>query len=129
MRSLSNFHSNILFLPFRKTNSLALSAAIKQHISSKYDQHPDMFKQDLEVIDGLRRDAVNVREPHTSGIRKIAAYAGQLSWMGGKFPIDVSIRIYHVQRHGAYRKVDRRRLYMVPCYRIQHRSTNVAEQS
>jgi hypothetical protein len=48
-----------------------------------------MFKQDLEVIDALRRDAVNVREPHTSGIKKIAAYAGQLSWMGGKFPIDV----------------------------------------
>jgi hypothetical protein len=50
-----------------------------------------MFKQDLEVIDALRRDAVNVREPHTSGIRKIAAYAGQLSWMGGKFPIDVCL--------------------------------------
>jgi programmed cell death 6-interacting protein len=48
-----------------------------------------MFKQDLEVIDALRRDAVNVREPHVSGIKKLAAYAGQLSWMGGKFPIDV----------------------------------------
>ena len=48
-----------------------------------------MFKQDLEVIDALRRDAINVREPHTSGIKKIAAYAGQLSWMAGKFPIDV----------------------------------------
>ena len=81
--------SNILFLPFRKSNSVTLSAAIKQYISSKYDQHPDMFKQDLEVIDALRRDALNVREPHTSGIKKIAAYAGQLSWMGGKFPIDV----------------------------------------
>ena len=50
-----------------------------------------MFKQDLEVIDALRRDAVHVREPHTSGIKKISAYAGQLAWMGGKFPIDVSI--------------------------------------
>src|SRR5437764_9860759 len=85
----NNTRSNILFLPFRKTNTLALSAAIKQYISSKYDQHPDMFRQDLEVIDALRRDATNVREPHTSGIKKIAAYAGQLSWMGGKFPIDV----------------------------------------
>ncbi len=82
--------SNILSLPFRKTNSLSLSTAIKQYISSKYDQHPDMFKQDLEVIDALRRDAVHVREPHVSGIKKICAYAGQLSWMGGKFPIDVS---------------------------------------
>ncbi|KAH8602438.1 BRO1-like domain-containing protein [Bisporella sp. PMI_857] len=81
--------SNILFLPFRKTTNLALSAAIKQYISNKYDQHPDMFKQDLEVIDSLRKDAVNVREPHNSGIKKIEAYAGQLTWMGGKFPIDI----------------------------------------
>lgn len=48
-----------------------------------------MFRQDLEVVDALRRDAVNVKEPHTSGIKKISAYAGQLAWMGGKFPIDV----------------------------------------
>lgn len=49
-----------------------------------------MFRQDLEVIDSLRRDAVNVREPHTSGARKLAAYAAQLVWIGGKFPIDAS---------------------------------------
>lgn len=48
-----------------------------------------MFKQDLDAVDALRRDAVNVREPHASGIRKLQAYAGQLAWVGGKFPIDV----------------------------------------
>lgn len=48
-----------------------------------------MFKQDLEVVDALRRDAVNVREPHSSGVKKLQAYAGQLAWVGGKFPIDV----------------------------------------
>jgi programmed cell death 6-interacting protein len=51
-----------------------------------------MFKQDLEVIDNLRRDAVNVKEPHASGLKKIAAYAAQLAWIGGKFPIDVCQR-------------------------------------
>jgi programmed cell death 6-interacting protein len=81
--------SNILFLPFRKSHSLVLSDAIREYISGKYDQHPDMFKQDLEVIDSLRREAINVREPHVSGLKKIAAYAAQLVWMGGKFPIDV----------------------------------------
>jgi programmed cell death 6-interacting protein len=70
---------------------VALSGAIKQYISSKYDQHPDMFKQDLEVIDNLRRDAANVREPHVSGVKIITAYAAQLAWIGGKFPIDVCI--------------------------------------
>ncbi|KAI0385432.1 BRO1-domain-containing protein [Hypomontagnella monticulosa] len=81
--------SNILAVPFRKGAHLSLSSAIRQYISTKYDQHPDMFRQDLEVIDALRRDAVNVREPHPSGVARLQAYAGQLVWIGGKFPIDI----------------------------------------
>ncbi|KAI1139982.1 BRO1-domain-containing protein [Hypoxylon sp. FL0543] len=81
--------SNILAVPFRKGTQLSLSSAIRQYISTKYDQHPDMFRQDLEVIDALRRDAVNVREPHPSGVARLQAYAGQLVWIGGKFPIDI----------------------------------------
>lgn len=50
-----------------------------------------MFKQDLQVIDQLRRDAVNVQEPHPSGIAKLTSYAAQLVWIGGKFPIDVGV--------------------------------------
>ena len=49
-----------------------------------------MFIRDMEAIDKLRVEAVNSREAHTSGIRKLTAYAAQLVWMGGKFPIDVS---------------------------------------
>jgi hypothetical protein len=82
---------NILSIPFRKSAQLSLASTIRQYINTKYDQHPDMFKHDLEVIDALRRDAVNVREPHPSGIKKLQAYAGQLVWVGGKFPIDVSV--------------------------------------
>jgi hypothetical protein len=89
--SIVAMSSNILYLPFRKSAQLSLASTIRQYINTKYDQHPDMFKHDLEVIDALRRDAVNVREPHPSGIKKLQAYAGQLVWVGGKFPIDVSI--------------------------------------
>lgn len=49
-----------------------------------------MFVGDLEAVDKLRADAVNSLDPHVSGIRKLTAYAAQLVWMGGKFPIDVS---------------------------------------
>jgi programmed cell death 6-interacting protein len=80
---------NILFLPFRRTHSVQLSEAIKQYISSKYDQHPDMFTSDLSTIDDLRRAAANSLEPHASGVRKLQAYAAQLIWLGGKFPIDI----------------------------------------
>ena len=67
-----------------------MATAIKQYISNKYDQHPDMFIRDLEAIDKLRVDAVNTLEPHVSGIKKLTAYAAQLVFMGGKFPIDVN---------------------------------------
>lgn len=81
--------NNQLSIPFRKSTSLSLSTAIRQYISKKYDQHPDMFRHDLEVIDALRRDAINVREAHPSGVKKLQAYAAQLVWISGKFPIDV----------------------------------------
>ena len=81
--------THVLSLPFRKSTQLSLSRAIQQYISLKYDQHPDMFRQDLDTIDTLRREAINVREPHPSGIKKLQTYAAQLVWIGGKFPIDV----------------------------------------
>ncbi|KEY74584.1 hypothetical protein S7711_05016 [Stachybotrys chartarum IBT 7711] len=81
--------SNILSLPFRKSAHLSLASTIRQYINTKYDQHPDMFRNDLEVIDALRRDAVNIREPHPAGATKLQGYAAQLAWIGGKFPIDI----------------------------------------
>ncbi|KAF2720763.1 BRO1-domain-containing protein [Polychaeton citri CBS 116435] len=87
--STSTGTSNILAIPLRRTHNLQLSSAIRTYISSKYDQHPDTFARDLEVIDALRKDAVNALEPHVSGVRKLQAYAAQLVWMGGKFPVDI----------------------------------------
>lgn len=83
--------SNTLDVPFRRTHTIPLSAAIKQYISTKYDQHPSMFTEDLETIDKLRSDAVTVLEPHQGGIRRIQMYAAQLVWLGGKFPIDIGV--------------------------------------
>ena len=48
-----------------------------------------MFVDDLRIIDQLRQEAITVQEPHTSGIKRLQAYAAQLRWIGGKFPIDV----------------------------------------
>jgi programmed cell death 6-interacting protein len=65
-----------------------------------------MFTRDLELIDKLRADAINVREPHSSGVKKLTIYAAQLVCIGGKFPIDVSqarvlARIEHLERWAA----------------------------
>jgi programmed cell death 6-interacting protein len=50
-----------------------------------------MFKEDLQLIDQLREEAVSVQEPHISGIRRLTAYSAQLRWIGGKFPIDIGV--------------------------------------
>lgn len=49
-----------------------------------------MFADDLLIIDRLRAEAINVQEPHVTGISRLVTYAAQLKWLGGKFPIDVS---------------------------------------
>ncbi|KAL4809119.1 BRO1-like domain-containing protein [Aspergillus unguis] len=83
--------SNILQIPFRRSHTVSLSAALTQYISSKYDQRPDMFADDLLIIDRLRSEAINVQEPHVSGISRLITYAAQLKWLGGKFPVDVGV--------------------------------------
>ncbi|KAJ5907914.1 hypothetical protein N7495_000596 [Penicillium taxi] len=83
--------SNILQLPFHRSHAVSLSDAITQYISSKYDQRPDMFAEDLLIINRLRSEAINVQEPHISGISRLVTYAAQLKWLGGKFPIDVGV--------------------------------------
>ena len=86
-------HRNILLIPFRHTRNVSLSDAITQYISSEYDQRPDMFADDLIIIDRLRAEAINVQEPHVSGISRLVTYAAQLKWLCGKFPVDVSLLV------------------------------------
>ena len=50
-----------------------------------------MFTDDMAAADNLRADAVNSLDAHVSGIKKLTAYAAQLVWMGGKFPIDIGV--------------------------------------
>ena len=50
-----------------------------------------MFAEDLPLIDQIRADAINVQEPHVSGIKRLTGYAAQLRWIGGKFPIDLGV--------------------------------------
>jgi programmed cell death 6-interacting protein len=89
--NMTSSSSNILSLPFRRSHPVSLADAIKRYISTKYDQHPDMFSSDLSTIDQLRNDAIHAVEPHSTGIKKLLAYATQLIWLGGKFPIDVGV--------------------------------------
>jgi programmed cell death 6-interacting protein len=83
--------SNVLEVPFRRSHPVNLSDAVKQYISIKYEQSPDMFADDLRDIDRLRNDAITVRDPHVSGVQRLQIYAAQLRYIGGKFPIDIGV--------------------------------------
>jgi len=68
-----------------------------------------MFREDLAIIDRLRTDAVTSLEAHASGVRKLAGYAAQLVWVGGKFPIDIGVEFtwysslgFNTQRPGMF---------------------------
>lgn len=73
--------SNIIEIPFRRTQSVNLSAAIKNYIESKFDQQPASFTDDCRTIEQLREDAIHVVEPHKSGVERLTAYAAQLRYM------------------------------------------------
>lgn len=73
-----------------------MSRAIKQYISSKYDQHPDMFTDDLQSIDTLRDSAVNSLQTYSTNLLRLHKYAAQLVWMTSRFPIDVINLFYQV---------------------------------
>ncbi|KAF2863983.1 BRO1-domain-containing protein [Piedraia hortae CBS 480.64] len=82
---------DLVSIPFRRTNSVLVSPAIKAYILNKYDQHPSTFSADLRAIDVLRKEAVNATEPHTGGLHKLQEYAAQLVWMSGKIPVDLGV--------------------------------------
>lgn len=83
--------TNILPLPFRQSRPVVLSEAIKQYISSKYDQHPDDFRDDLHEIDALRNAATATLEAHAVYLARVQQYAAQLIWLSSKFPVDIGV--------------------------------------
>lgn len=78
--------SNILEIPFRRAQSVDIASAIKSYIESKFDQQPATFKDDCNTIEYLREEAINMTEPHKTGIEKLTTYAAQLRYMVGQSP-------------------------------------------
>lgn len=70
---------------------MSLAVSIRQYISQRYDQHPEVFSKDIGAIDQLRTAAVQSNDTHPSGILKLQLYAAQLVWISGKFPIDIGV--------------------------------------
>ncbi|KPI44089.1 pH-response regulator protein palA/RIM20 [Cyphellophora attinorum] len=82
---------NILEIPFHKSHAVDLSSAIKSYIAKHYEQSPSTFNDQLRAIDQLRDSAINVLEPHVSGLAKLQRYIAQLQYISGKFPVEIGV--------------------------------------
>ncbi|CAG8477414.1 9472_t:CDS:10, partial [Racocetra persica] len=82
--------SNILAVDFKQTERIALKTTLRDYISYSYDEHPDIYTDDLRILDELRTDCLNL-EVHQNALYRLQKYYGQLVFIGAKFPIDVGI--------------------------------------
>ncbi|KAK9323531.1 BRO1-like domain-containing protein [Lipomyces orientalis] len=82
--------SNILTVPLRRTDHIALTPAIRAYIEQSYDQHPDMFKADITELERLRNNVVNP-EVRASSITNLMRYFIQLTFLSSKFPADIKV--------------------------------------
>ncbi|CAG8441901.1 126_t:CDS:10 [Dentiscutata heterogama] len=82
--------SNILAVDFKYTERIALKTTLRDYISYSYDEHPDIYTDDLRILDELRTDCLNL-EVHQNALYRLLKYYGQLVFIGSKFPIDVGI--------------------------------------
>lgn len=78
-------------IPFRRSHNVDISSAIKQYISTRYDESHEKYADDVRAFEQLRQDCISVLEPHVSGIDRLARYSAQLRYMSGKFPVDIGV--------------------------------------
>ncbi|KAG0080018.1 pH-response regulator protein palA/rim20 [Linnemannia elongata] len=82
--------SNLLAIDFKRTETLSMTKALSDYISTSYAEHPDTYQDDFRVLDELRADIVNL-EPHQNALNRLLKYHAQLVFISSKFPIDTGI--------------------------------------
>ncbi|ODV75903.1 Rim20p [Cyberlindnera jadinii NRRL Y-1542] len=80
--------TNLLFVPYRKTERIEFGAAIRDIISKEYYQTPSAFEGDIREVDTLRGDIIDLGStPHDLALLK--RYYVHLCALEGKFPNDL----------------------------------------
>lgn len=69
--------SNLLAIDFKRTETLSMTKALSDYISTSYAEHPDTYQDDFRVLDELRADIVNL-EPHQNALNRLLKY---VSWI------------------------------------------------
>lgn len=80
--------SNLLYVPYRRTQRISLSATLRNIITTDFLQTPVVFETDLTEIDTLRNDIVEL-EVSIQDLALLKRYYLHLSSLHVKFPSDV----------------------------------------
>ncbi|KAH3689015.1 hypothetical protein WICPIJ_000014 [Wickerhamomyces pijperi] len=80
--------SNLLYVPYRKTQRITFSATLRNIITSEFLQTPAVFASDLIEIDTLRNDIIDLNVS-THDLALLKRYYFHLSSLQLKFPDDV----------------------------------------
>lgn len=76
-------------LSLRSSGRVDMVGPIRDYIAENHIQNPVIFTDDLSTLNQLRNNAVSITSPSQEAMSTLLAYAGQLSWLVGKFPVDV----------------------------------------
>lgn len=79
--------SNLLFIPYRKTQSIEFGKTLRDLISREYYQTATVFETDLKEVDTLRNDIVDL-DVSSQDLALLKRYYIHLSTFSSKFPKD-----------------------------------------
>jgi programmed cell death 6-interacting protein len=80
--------SNLLFIPYRKTERIPFGKKLRDIISREYYQTATVFEKDLQEVDTLRNDIIDL-DVTTQDLALLKRYYIHLSTLVSKFPKDV----------------------------------------
>ncbi|KAJ8072525.1 pH-response regulator protein palA/rim20 [Marasmius tenuissimus] len=84
--------SNLLAIPFKKTYTISLKEAVRNHLLEHGETHPDAVKSDINRWERLRQRGVG-GEAHADRLDDILRYQAHLTSVLTKLPTDIQLDI------------------------------------
>ena len=73
-------------IPFKKAEPISFNRALKTFIQEEYEEDPDNYAEDFEVLEGLR-SSIQDPQVHESSASTHLSYYAQLHFLETKFDI------------------------------------------
>ncbi|KAJ2725156.1 pH-response regulator protein palA/rim20 [Coemansia sp. D1744] len=88
---VANDNSTMFAVKFKATEKTIFNKALAEYIASSYAEPPEVYRDDLRVLDELREAATAALDGNPNVLKRNIRYYGQLAFILSKFPADVGI--------------------------------------